>query len=103
MPSRILRAGADAHVEVLLPDGRWAPIGLNGWPSRAGVEYLAAREREAKPVRVVVTEQGVRTEVDAKSVAITGSVIERRDMGRHRVKAQLEIRCLPSVPAGSLS
>ena len=88
-------------MQVLLPSGEWDGIGLNDWPSRACVDYLAARGREANPARVAVTEQGVSTEVDAESVAITGSVLERRGMGRHRVKAQLEIGCLPPVPAGS--
>lgn len=53
---RILRPDVGAHMEVLLPSGVWKGIGLNDWPSRAGAEYLAARGREAKPVRVAVTE-----------------------------------------------
>ena len=60
-----------------------------------------ARAREGKPVRVAVTDRGERTEVDAIRVEITAGVVERRDMGRHRVKDQLTIHAL--VPAGSNS
>lgn len=92
--NRIIRAGGDADVEVLLRGVEWAPVRLNGWPSHAGTEHLAALEREGKPVRVAITDSGVRTEVDAISVAITGALLCRRDMGRHRIKPRLEIRCL---------
>ena len=98
--TKLLRVRHDAHVEVLLPGGEsWASIGLDTWPSHEAVAYLEAREREGRPVRVAVTDQSKRSEVDAVRVEYTADVVERRDMGRHRVKARLAIHVL--IPAGA--
>ena len=97
----LLRPDVDATVQLLLPDGRREYLGLHEWPSREAVDYLEARRREGKPARAAVIQGGVRTEVDAEPVSIRASIVERRDMGRHRVKPLLEIRCLAPVSSGS--